>query len=94
MSGVDPREQWQRISRQLQQQGRARFGGAGGGLPKGAGGGIGLLILLGIGAVGVQSALFNVDGGHRAIKYTRLGGVSQKLYPEGESRHSFTQAVC
>ena len=52
------------------------------------------MILLGIGAVGVQSALFNVDGGHRAIKYTRLGGVSQKLYPEGESIHILTYAVC
>jgi len=27
--------------------------------------------------------LFNVDGGHRAIKYTRLHGIGQEVYPEG-----------
>jgi hypothetical protein len=27
--------------------------------------------------------LKTVDGGHRAIKYTRLGGVKQEIYAEG-----------
>jgi len=27
--------------------------------------------------------LFNVDGGHRAIKYTRIGGVKSDIYNEG-----------
>lgn len=31
----------------------------------------------------VNNALFNVDGGHRAIKYTRIGGVSKDIYTEG-----------
>jgi len=30
-----------------------------------------------------NNALFNVDGGHRAIKYTRIGGVRQEIYSEG-----------
>lgn len=30
-----------------------------------------------------NNALFNVDGGHRAIKYTRLGGVGKEIYAEG-----------
>lgn len=28
-------------------------------------------------------AIFNVDGGHRAIKYTRLGGVKTDIFNEG-----------
>jgi prohibitin 2 len=27
--------------------------------------------------------LLTVDGGHRAIKYTRIGGVKQEIYNEG-----------
>jgi len=30
-----------------------------------------------------NNALFNVDGGHRAIKYTRVGGVQKEIYSEG-----------
>ena len=26
-----------------------------------------------------------VDGGHRAIKYTRIGGVKKEIYSEGAS---------
>jgi len=40
-------------------------------------------VLLGLGALTINSALFNVDGGHRAIKYTRLGGVKKEIYNEG-----------
>jgi prohibitin 2 len=28
--------------------------------------------------------LFLVDGGHRAIKYSRLGGVKKEIYAEGK----------
>ncbi|KAJ2960895.1 hypothetical protein NQ176_g11028 [Zarea fungicola] len=31
----------------------------------------------------LSNALFNVDGGHRAIKYKRLSGVSKEIYNEG-----------
>lgn len=27
--------------------------------------------------------IFPVDGGHRAIKYTRIGGVGKEIYQEG-----------
>ncbi|KAL5501791.1 PHB2 [Sanghuangporus vaninii] len=55
-------------------------------LPKGrpgAAGGVGWLIALGAGAVLVNASLYNVDGGHRAIKYSRIHGITQTIYPEG-----------
>ena len=58
-------------------------GKGGGQSPKGLAGGIGGLILLGGVAFIGNNALFNVDGGHRAIKYTRIGGVSKEIYSEG-----------
>ncbi|KAI9653812.1 MAG: Prohibitin-2, subunit of the prohibitin complex (Phb1p-Phb2p) [Alyxoria varia] len=82
--GQDPREAWQKIQQQLTRTQR-RFGAGGGGGGGGAGG-AGLLVGAGllIGTVyTLNNALFNVDGGHRAIKYTRLGGVKQDIYPEG-----------
>ncbi|KAH8885097.1 hypothetical protein GQ53DRAFT_696384 [Thozetella sp. PMI_491] len=73
----------------MQQMARAR-GGGGGGFPGGGmpnpRGFIGLfssLALLGGGAYLFRNALFNVDGGHRAIKYRRLSGVSKEIYSEG-----------
>ncbi|KAK3362240.1 band 7 family-domain-containing protein [Lasiosphaeria hispida] len=51
--------------------------------PKGFIGGFAGLLLLGGGALVVQNALFNVDGGHRAIKYRRVSGVSKEIYGEG-----------
>ena len=48
------------------------------------GGLVGGLVLLGGGAMLVQNALFNVDGGHRAIKYRRISGVSKDIYSEGK----------
>ncbi|KAJ6559110.1 hypothetical protein DFH09DRAFT_1161935 [Mycena vulgaris] len=35
------------------------------------------------GGVALNASLFNVDGGHRAIKYTRLHGVKNDIYNEG-----------
>lgn len=46
-----------------------------------AGGGL-LAALVG-GAFVVNSSLFNVDGGHRAIKYSRLHGIKEEVYNEG-----------
>jgi len=62
----------------------AQAGQRGGGpTPKGMGAGLGGIILLGGALVVGNNALFNVDGGHRAIKYTRLGGVGKEIYNEG-----------
>lgn len=57
--------------------------GGGGPAPKGIAGGVATLIALGGIMVVGNNALFNVDGGHRAIKYTRLGGVGKQIYSEG-----------
>ncbi|CCJ28284.1 unnamed protein product, partial [Pneumocystis jirovecii] len=45
--------------------------------------GVGLVIgLAGLGTL-VNLSLYNVDGGHRAIKYSRISGISPKIYSEG-----------
>jgi prohibitin 2 len=51
--------------------------------PKGFFAGSGLIVALVAGGVAVNASLFNVDGGHRAIKYTRLHGVREEVYNEG-----------
>ncbi|KAJ4297124.1 Prohibitin-2, subunit of the prohibitin complex (Phb1p-Phb2p) [Collariella sp. IMI 366227] len=55
----------------------------GGRPPKGAAPVIAAAILLTGGAMLFKNALFNVDGGHRAIKYQRMKGVSKEIYTEG-----------
>lgn len=59
-------------------------GGGGGGPAPGAPllGGAGLVALVGL-AFGINASLFNVDGGHRAIKYSRIYGVCPTIYNEG-----------
>ncbi|PGH19003.1 prohibitin-2 [Helicocarpus griseus UAMH5409] len=81
----DPRETWAKLQQSLQQQrSKGGFGGfPGGGSPKRAFGGAGALIAVGLGAYVFMNSLFNVDGGHRAIKYTRIGGVKKEIYNEG-----------
>ncbi|EEQ87675.1 Prohibitin-2, subunit of the prohibitin complex (Phb1p-Phb2p) [Blastomyces dermatitidis] len=81
----DPRETWARLQQSLQQQ-RAKGGFGGGfpgGSPKKAFGSAGALIAVGLGAYVFMNSLFNVDGGHRAIKYTRISGVKKEIYNEG-----------
>ncbi|KAH9941053.1 band 7 family-domain-containing protein [Amylocystis lapponica] len=81
---MNGQEAFRRLAQQIQ---RASAGGGGGGsrMPTGkgftTGGGL-LLALLG-GGIALNASLFNVDGGHRAIKYTRLDGVKDTVYPEG-----------
>ena len=71
------------------------FGGLPGG-GKGAATGGGLIAALAVGGIALNYSLFNgalfavmwqtlisVDGGHRAIKYSRLQGVRSDIYPEG-----------
>lgn len=75
----------QRLQRAIQQRGGAG-GGFGGGMPgPAAGRGIAGLILLGVGAVVVSNSIFNVDGGHRAIKYTRIGELHKLQVKEARS---------
>ncbi|KAI4273207.1 MAG: hypothetical protein LQ337_004795 [Flavoplaca oasis] len=74
-------QQWARKLQQSIGQRGGGFGGGGGGRsPFGAAAAI---VILAGGVYAVNSALFNVDGGHRAIKYTRIGGVQKDIYNEG-----------
>lgn len=80
MSNNNWQEEAMRRLRQMQQA-----GGSGGRpqMPRGMGGAaVGGMLLLG-GAMFFSNALFNVDGGHRAIKYRRISGVSPEIYNEG-----------
>ncbi|KAJ1651326.1 Prohibitin-2, subunit of the prohibitin complex (Phb1p-Phb2p) [Dispira simplex] len=54
-------------------------GGGGKGFLAGTGG----LIALGVGAWALNASLYNVDGGHRAVKYSRISGVQREIYGEG-----------
>jgi prohibitin 2 len=58
MSAPNPKEAWAKIQNELAKRG-TRFGGAGGGPPKGLFGGIGGLILVGGGIWVANNALFN-----------------------------------
>lgn len=80
MAQFDPREQFQRLQRNLQNSSRGGFGGGAGG-PAGRG----IIVLVGLGVLGVaaSNALFNVEGGHRAVIYSRIGGVSNQIFGEG-----------
>lgn len=60
---------------------------------RGMGFGLGSIVLLGGAAMVLQNSLFNVDGGHRAIKYRRISGVGKDIYSEGKRpspRHTRT----
>jgi len=83
----NPQDAFKKLQRMAAQAGKG-----GGPSPRGMAGGVtGLLLLGGVAVVG-QNALFNVDGGHRAIKYTRIGGVSKEIYSEGkEMQHGRLQ---
>ncbi|KAK9472378.1 PHB2 subunit of the prohibitin-like protein complex (Phb1p-Phb2p) [Dipodascopsis tothii] len=76
----DPQEAWRKFQSAVQRASKQR----GGPQPPASfiGGALGL-VALAAGAVLVNNAMFNVDGGHRAIKYTRLGGVQPQIYQEG-----------
>jgi len=78
----DPREHFQQIQRTLQQRRGQGFGG----VPGGGAAGRGIIALIGLGVAGVvlSNSIFNVDGGHRAIKYKRISGVSKEIYNEGK----------
>jgi prohibitin 2 len=82
MSNETPEEAFRRFMAQMQR--RATTGGGGGGLPgRGLFAGGGLVLALAAGAFALNSSLFTVDGGHRAIKYSRFHGIKEEIYNEG-----------
>ncbi|CAK9783815.1 hypothetical protein CC85DRAFT_160843 [Cutaneotrichosporon oleaginosum] len=76
-------QQLNRARQQAQRSGGGAGGGGGPGGPAGLLAGSGMIIVLVAGGLALNASLFNVDGGHRAIKYSRLHGVMSKIYPEG-----------
>lgn len=50
---------------------------------KGGGIGIGVLAAAGAAAYGISQSFYTVDGGHRAIIFSRIGGIQQEIYREG-----------
>lgn len=61
----------------------SKLGKGGGGAPKGLGLGIKLIAATaGLGYAATQS-VFNVDGGHRAVIFNRIGGVQNDVFAEG-----------
>lgn len=77
---------WQKFAKDLQSKAQ---GAQKGGMPKGGPNpagmfmGMGGLILLGAVAVVGQEALYNVNGGERAVVYDRMGGIHSKIVGEG-----------
>ncbi|KAJ3265850.1 MCM DNA helicase complex subunit [Chytriomyces hyalinus] len=66
--------------------GSSSGGSSSGGGGKGAGSilaGGGSIIALGLAGVAFSQSIFNVDGGHRAVMYSRISGVKQTVYSEG-----------
>jgi len=53
------------------------------GAPKGLGLGIKLLAAGVAGAYGIQQSMYTVDGGHRAIMFSRIGGIQNDIMSEG-----------
>ncbi|KAJ1988632.1 Prohibitin-2, subunit of the prohibitin complex (Phb1p-Phb2p) [Coemansia spiralis] len=81
----DPQQQLEQMFKQLQRNflGQGGKRGGGGGSPKGAFGIAGLVFGVVVLGVGFNASLYNVDGGHRAIKYSRVSGVQKEIYGEG-----------
>jgi len=58
-------------------------GGATPQIPKGLGGLVGGVAVLGASVYGVYESLWTVDGGHRGVMFERIGGVKDEVYLEG-----------
>ncbi|EDX15596.1 GD15441 [Drosophila simulans] len=58
-------------------------GKLGKGGPPGLGIGLKVLAAVGAAAYGVSQSLYTVEGGHRAIIFSRLGGIQSDIYSEG-----------
>ncbi|KAJ4396873.1 Prohibitin-2, subunit of the prohibitin complex (Phb1p-Phb2p) [Gnomoniopsis smithogilvyi] len=82
MSNQNPMGDYLKKLQQVAQQSGNRGGFNPKPPPGSAGIAAGVVLLIG-GGLFLNNALFNVDGGHRAIKYKRLSGVSKEIYNEG-----------
>lgn len=51
--------------------------------PKGVNTGLTLLAVAGASAYGISQSMYTVEGGHRAIIFSRLGGVQKEIFAEG-----------
>ncbi|XP_063839793.1 prohibitin-2-like [Scylla paramamosain] len=51
--------------------------------PRGMGTGLKLLAMAGAAAYGISQSMYTVDGGHRAIIFSRIGGIQSDIYSEG-----------
>ncbi|KAJ2782310.1 Prohibitin-2, subunit of the prohibitin complex (Phb1p-Phb2p) [Coemansia javaensis] len=76
----DPEQQLRQLLRRLRQARPGGGGGPGGRAALGAGV---VAAAVGVAGLGVAASLYNVDGGHRAIKYSRVTGVKPDVYGEG-----------
>jgi hypothetical protein len=77
----NPMDEYMNRMQSMIRQNRGGF--PGGRPPAGSGMALAAIAIIGGGALLLQNSLFNVDGGHRAIKYKRLSGVSKEIYTEG-----------
>ncbi|SJX65085.1 probable PHB2-prohibitin [Sporisorium reilianum f. sp. reilianum] len=83
-------QQFNNASKPGGSSGGSSGGGGGGGGGRGGppnlanilGGSAGIVALVALG-FGINMSLFNVDGGHRAIKYSRLSGIKDTIFNEG-----------
>lgn len=90
MSNRTPQNVMKQMQRMFQKmQANANRGGFSGGAGGGGGpnlnpamGGAGLAAIVGL-VIAVNASLFNVDGGHLAVKYSRVYGVCPTIYQEG-----------
>lgn len=57
-----------------------KFGKGG---PPGLNAGLKALVTLGAAAYGVSQSMYTVDGGHRAIIFSRIGGIQNEVHSEG-----------
>ncbi|GLH08575.1 Protein l(2)37Cc [Gryllus bimaculatus] len=51
--------------------------------PKGVGTGLKILAAAGAAVYGITQSLFTVEGGHRAIIFSRIGGIQKEVHAEG-----------
>ncbi|XP_066991990.1 prohibitin-2 [Anabrus simplex] len=51
--------------------------------PKGMGTGLKALAFAGAAAYGISQSMYTVDGGHRAIIFSRIGGIQKEVFAEG-----------
>ncbi|WVQ82397.1 prohibitin-2 [Cryptococcus sp. DSM 104549] len=76
-------QQFQRARLQATATGGGGGGRGPGGVPPGGARLMTAGVVLVTGVYVLGNSIFNVDGGHRAIKYSRLAGVKPDIYPEG-----------